>query len=121
MVRLNYNILVKQSVKNADDLYLDATIQRFEFTYELCWKLMKAYLQHIGVEVNNPRAAIRESMKQEIITDKPEWFDMLEKRNLTTHTYHEDIALSVYAAVKKHFVRLFSDFEKKISLLITTS
>ena len=25
-----------------DDLYLDATIQRFEFTFELAWKLMKA-------------------------------------------------------------------------------
>ena len=106
---------------DADDLYLDATIQRFEFTYELCWKLMKAYLQHIGVEVNNPRAAIRESIKQEIIADKPEWFDMLEKRNLTTHAYHEDIALSVYSAIKKHFSRLFSDFEKNISSLITKS
>lgn len=102
----------------SDSLYLDGTIQRFEFTYELCWKLMKAYLNHLGVEVNNPRESIRESIKQNIIQDKPEWFQMLEKRNLTTHTYHKEIALEVYAGIKATFVYLLRDFEQKISPLI---
>jgi len=102
----------------ADSLYLDATIQRFEFTYELSWKLMKTYLNHLGMEVNNPREAIRESMKQNIIQDKPEWFNMIEKRNLTTHTYHKEIALEVYAAVQTSFIQLLHDFDQKISSLI---
>lgn len=102
----------------ADDLYLDGTIQRFEFTYELAWKLMKAYLQHVGIEVNNPRAAIRESMKQKIITDSPDWFEMIEKRNETTHTYHKKIALSVYAAISASFMSLLIDFETSITQLI---
>src|SRR3989338_11079663 len=48
----------------AESLFLDGTIQRFEFTYELSWKLMKAYLRYLGVDVDNPRNAIRESLKQ---------------------------------------------------------
>lgn len=102
-----------------DDLYLDGTIQRFEFTYELAWKMMKAYLQHLGIEVNNPRAAIRESIKQKIITDDSGWFDMIEKRNDSTHTYNHDIALVVYAAIKSQFVDLLSHFESKITPLIS--
>lgn len=101
-----------------DDLYLDGTIQRFEFTYELAWKLMKAYLKHLGIEVNNPRAAIRESIKQEIITDSSDWLEMIEKRNDTAHTYHKEIALSVYAAIKATFIPLLINFEISISQLI---
>ncbi|MEG6615178.1 HI0074 family nucleotidyltransferase substrate-binding subunit [Peptococcaceae bacterium 1198_IL3148] len=45
-----------------DDIVLDAAIQRFEFTYELSWKLMKAYLEYNGnLEATSPRKAIKES------------------------------------------------------------
>lgn len=105
----------------ADSLYLDGTIQRFEFTYELCWKLMKAYLGYLGIDVNNPRASIRESLKQNLIQDKDsaEWLEMIEKRNLTTHTYHKPMALTVYAGIQSSFIYLLHDFEKQISPLIT--
>ncbi|MGC8140928.1 HI0074 family nucleotidyltransferase substrate-binding subunit, partial [Salmonella enterica] len=39
-----------------DDLVLDATIQRFEFTYELAWKWMRSYLEYNrNNEVTSPR------------------------------------------------------------------
>lgn len=99
----------------ADDLYLDGTIQRFEFTYELAWKLMKAYLHHLGIEANNPRSVFRESIKQEIISDDQNWFDMIDKRNDSTHTYHHEIALAVYSTIKSNFIRLFTGFSDSIS------
>lgn len=45
-------------------------------------------------ETNNPRDTIRESIKQNLIQDHDTslWFGMIEKRNLTTHTYHYAIA-----------------------------
>lgn len=98
----------------SDDLYLDAIIQRFEFTYELAWKLMKAYLQYLGIEINSPRAAIRESIKQGILKDDAQWFDMIEKRKATAHTYHKEIALSFYIVIKAIFIHLFESFEKAI-------
>ena len=81
---------------------------------------MKAYLQYLGVEVNSPRAAIRESIKQEILKDDALWFDMIEKRNATTHTYHKEIALSVYIAIRSSFIKLFEGFEKAIAPEIKT-
>ena len=55
-----------------DDMYLDATILRFEFCFELAWKLMKAVLQYDGIAANSPRSCIRESWKQGLIPDAQE-------------------------------------------------
>jgi len=40
-----------------DDIVYDGTIQRFEFTFELSWKLMKAFFEYTGIsEIRSPRA-----------------------------------------------------------------
>ena len=94
---------------NADDMYLDATIQRFEFCFELAWKLMKAVLQYDGIEVNSPRSCIRESWKQGLISDAQEWLEMMEKRNLSSHTYDENAAREIYREVKGRYVVLLEE------------
>lgn len=94
---------------NADDMYLDATIQRFEFCFELAWKLMKAVLEYDGIEVNSPRGCIRESWKQGLIPDAQEWLEMMEKRNLSSHTYDENAAREIYREVKGRYVVLLEE------------
>lgn len=98
-----------------DDIYLDGTIQRFEFVYELSWKLMKNYLEFNGVEVNSPREAFRESFKVGIIADAGQWIKMLENRNRTSHTYDESTAREIYDSIKKEYINLFNEFSSKIS------
>lgn len=95
-----------------DDMYLDATIQRFEFCFELAWKLMKAVLQYDGIEVNSPRSCIRESWKQGLIPDAQEWLEMMEKRNLYSHTYDENTAREIYRGVKGQYVVLLEAFDQ---------
>ena len=80
----------------ADDVYLDGVIQRFEFCFELAWKMMKAYLAYDGIEANSPRASIREGFAAGLIPNAEAWLDMLEKRNLSSHTYDEKTALDIY-------------------------
>jgi nucleotidyltransferase substrate binding protein (TIGR01987 family) len=75
----------------------DSAIQRFEFTFELAWKVLKRYLAAQGVEVRSPREAIRAAFEQGLIRDDPVWLAMLELRNLTSHTYDEKIAERIYA------------------------
>ncbi|WP_280770664.1 HI0074 family nucleotidyltransferase substrate-binding subunit [Salipaludibacillus daqingensis] len=91
-----------------DDLVIDATIQRFEFTYELSWKLMKTYLEYQGhLEVTSPRKAMRQAFKDGLIQEGEKWLKMLEDRNRTSHTYDEEIALEIYKHVKEEYVVLF--------------
>lgn len=97
-----------------DDIIVDATIQRFEFTFELSWKLMKAMLEYDGIEnVNSPRRAIRESFKQNYISDGTSWIKMLEDRNRTSHTYDEETALEIVTSIKGNYIELIKLFVQR--------
>ena len=79
----------------------DAAIQRFEYCFELVWKLIKRRLRLDGIEVNSPRQAIRLAFENGYIEDADFWFELLEDRNLTTHTYNADIADKVFESAKR--------------------
>jgi nucleotidyltransferase substrate binding protein (TIGR01987 family) len=77
-------------------IHQDATIQRFEFTFEAAWKLMKTVVELEGLASASPRSTIRQAADIDLIDDPKEWFGFLEQRNLTVHTYKEEIAQGVY-------------------------
>ena len=83
-------------------LAIDGTIQRFEFTFELIWKVLKLLLAHEGIEAATPRRAISEAFRTGVITDEPTWLAMLQTRNLTSHSYDESLALVVYRSVREY-------------------
>lgn len=99
-----------------DSVYVDGTIQRFEFTFELAWKLAKAILGYQGIEAPAPRTAIKEAFRTKLIADGDGWIDMLGDRNKTAHLYDESEAVKIYNKIKeKHFKLLLdfkNDFEK---------
>jgi nucleotidyltransferase substrate binding protein (TIGR01987 family) len=74
----------------------DAAIQRFEFTFELCWKAARRFAKGEGLDVGSPREALRTAMKLGWIGDDPLWLRMLEDRNRTSHTYNEATAEEIY-------------------------
>lgn len=78
----------------------DATIQRFEYCFELSWKMFKKALKIEGLEVNSPRQAIRGAYASGYIENADIWLEMLEDRNMTAHTYDPDIAQQVYESAK---------------------
>jgi nucleotidyltransferase substrate binding protein (TIGR01987 family) len=74
----------------------DSAIQRFEFTFELAWKVLKEYLELQGLEARSPKAAIRGAFQVGLLPEDPGWLEMLELRNLTSHTYDEALAERIY-------------------------
>lgn len=97
-------------------IIIDATIQRFEFTFELSWKLMKHVLAYNGVtNVNSPRGAIREAFKQGYIEDAQKWLIMLDDRNRTSHTYDLDTAQDIFSKVQSTYADLLKVFSEKVS------
>ena len=52
---------------------IDGTIQRFEFTFELAWKLAKLVLNYNGIEVDTPRLVVKEAFKAKLIKDGDGW------------------------------------------------
>ena len=80
----------------------DGTIQRFEYTFELCWKIMQSSVKSSGIlDVNSPRESIRVAAQSGLIEDVEIWFDFLDARNQASHVYDEAAADSVYEVAKK--------------------
>ena len=88
----------------ANEFVRDSAIQRFEFTFELFWKSLKAYAEESGVEAFSPRDSLRAAFQSGVIQESPEWFCMLEDRNLTSHTYNEATADTIYSHLPKSMV-----------------
>jgi len=101
--------LKNATVQPKNEYTRDATIQRFEYTYELSWKMLKRYLaEESGTTEFNIKNLYREAGRQELIGDVEKWFSYHAARNLTSHTYNEQTAEETYE-IAKDFV---SDAEK---------
>ena len=74
----------------------DASIQRFEFTYELLWKTVKSFLEDFhGVRAVSPRQVFKEAFAIDIIDNEDIFLEMLESRNALAHTYSEKQARDI--------------------------
>ena len=93
------------------DINIDGTIQRFEFTFELSWKLIHAVATYQGKEeeARNPRNAIRYGAYAGFIDDAETWFIFLNARNSTVHLYDKTASREVYNQIKN-----FPDLAKKL-------
>lgn len=75
-------------------------IQNFEFTYELCWKFIKRWLEinvsRIAVDGVTRRELFRVAAENRLITEVENWMRFHEARNLTSHTYDPAISEEVF-------------------------
>jgi len=93
--------LVAELDNDVKDAIRAGVIQNFEFTYELCWKFMRRWLRENAdiEEAEYPRTRkelFRLAARSGLIKDPLSWFSYSDARNLTSHTYDEDKAESVY-------------------------
>jgi nucleotidyltransferase substrate binding protein (TIGR01987 family) len=73
-------------------MFRDASIQRFEFCVELAWKVSK---KHMGTLSTAPKTVIREMAQAGLINSPELWFEFLEARNLSSHSYDEEVAKKI--------------------------
>ncbi len=88
------------------DLEKEGVIQRFEYTFELAWKTLKDYLIYSGIIFDQitPRAVIKQAFAARIIEDGQIWIEMLEQRNLMSHTYNREIFETVFCSIAERYV-----------------
>ena len=87
-------------------LAVDGTVRRFEFSFELAWKAIKDALAAEGIEEQTPRSVLRAAFAAGWLPDETAWLDMLDDRNLTSHTYEEALALALYGRLGAHAATL---------------
>jgi nucleotidyltransferase substrate binding protein (TIGR01987 family) len=87
-------VLLRSALENGADglnaLEKEGVIQRFEYSFELAWKTIKDYLEDSGVvfALVAPRQVLKDAFAVKLMTDGQVWIDMLDHRNLLSHTYN---------------------------------
>lgn len=111
--------IVGASKKRAlNEFERDGLVQRFEFTHELSWKLMKAYAEYQGFDgIGGSRDATRKAFEMSLISDGQSWMDMIKSRNETSHNYDGSIADDVVDSIINRFYPLLADFYQKMNSL----
>ncbi|WP_058556335.1 nucleotidyltransferase substrate binding protein [Thiohalocapsa sp. ML1] len=101
--------LARWSTAPTDEELRDACIQRFEFTFELAWKMLKRRLQldlpdAQALDALSWRQLIRAGAEQGLVDDVDAWMLYREKRNMTSHTYDAAKAAEVAAVIPQFAV-----------------
>lgn len=113
----NFSYLVNLDLKslNLDKRLIDAIengmIQKFEYSIEICWKLIKKFLkQEDGIDAKTPKQSIKEFYLAGYIEEDNylKLVDMIDDRNKLSHMYDEE----EFKKILKKFSKYLNVFEK---------
>lgn len=105
-----------------DDIIKEGLIQRFEYTHELAWNVMKDFLENAGnTNIYGSKDATREAFAAGLITDGEVWMDMIKSRNKTSHTYNEETADDIFMKILHQYYPEFLRFKSRMEELQSQS
>lgn len=109
-----YTLLAEALVQGPEALTAlekEGVVQRFEYTLELAWKTLKDYLESGGLVINpvTPRQVIKDAFSARILVDGQVWIDMLDHRNLLSHTYDSEVFAVAVDAIAARYLSAISE------------
>lgn len=110
-----------QATASQDEELRDACIQRFEYTFELSWKMLKRRLEldlpdGRSVDAMSFRDLIRTGAERGLVGDADAWMVFRDKRNITAHTYNAAKAADVAASIPafaRHADALYAELQAR--------
>lgn len=98
-------------VESPSAIVRDGTIKRFELVIELFWKAFKRLLAQESIYTNTPKESFKQAYYVGWIKNEEAWLQLIEDRNLSTHTYNEENANHIIDNLKKNVPALRETFE----------
>ena len=102
--------------EDVNDITIDCTLHRFEFTFELAWKTMKDYLEYNGIieSIGSPREILKKAFESNLIEDGEQWIKMMLARNSLSHLYDEKTSREIYNEIKNKYINLIEKLNEKL-------
>jgi len=109
--------------ESLNELEEQGLIQSFEYNHELAWKTLKDFLEYRGTTgLYGSRDVSREAFRLGLLGDDERagrlWLDMIEKRNLTSHTYNEETAQAIVQAIIDEYFHAFIALRTRLEGLL---
>jgi nucleotidyltransferase substrate binding protein (TIGR01987 family) len=97
------------------ELEQEGLIQRFEYTFELAWNTIKDFLEYQGYQgITGSRDAFKIASERGLIKHGELWFQMLESRKKTTHTYDQETADEISEIITETYIDLFRELIERL-------
>lgn len=97
-----------------NDIVRDSAIKRFEFAFDLSWKIIKAFLEEEkGIRCLSPKECFQQAYTQSLIDYDDFWIRMTDWRNEVIHAYDEEFADVFYKRLPDTLNR-FKELEKRV-------
>ncbi|MBR4268034.1 MAG: nucleotidyltransferase substrate binding protein [Bacteroidales bacterium] len=104
-----------RALDDLSELELEGLVQRFEYTFELSWKVLQDLLNLGGFQfMPGPNGVIKTALEVGYICDHDAWRTMLKSRNIFTHVYDENEILSIVKLIYSDFAPLFKMLDEKL-------
>lgn len=107
---------LQDGIEPLNQLEREGVIQRFEFTYELSWNLLKDKMEYDGITFASvtPREVIRQAFSAKLIDDGETWLAMLADRNRMSHTYDFERFEEVIINIHSHYLTILDDLYQRL-------
>jgi nucleotidyltransferase substrate binding protein (TIGR01987 family) len=104
-----------KEVESLNEMEKQGLIKAFEYTFELSWKTLQDLLKEKGyVDIVGPSPVIEQSFQDGYISDGIGWMRMHKSRNLTSHTYDEQIAEEIIKNIRNEYYDLLRDLRLRL-------
>jgi nucleotidyltransferase substrate binding protein (TIGR01987 family) len=104
------------SERDLNEAERQGLIKAFEFTFELAWNVMKDYLEYMGITgIVGSKGAVRQAFRNGLIADGQVWIDMIDDRNLSSHSYDEATADKLVQRIENVYYGCFGAFAEKMT------
>lgn len=101
-----------------NEIIKEGLIQRFEYTHELAWNVMKDYAEYQGnFNIKGSRDATQEAFKINLIKNGEVWMDMIKSRNKTSHTYNNSVTEEICLKIVSEYLNEFKFFSNEMAKL----
>lgn len=103
--------------EDLSELEMEGLIQRFDYTFELGWKVLQDLLKYKGYEfIQGPNGTLRKAFEDGLIDNHDGWRRMAAARVATSHTYNEGEATEVTRLIYESFAPLLKELDGKLAV-----
>lgn len=110
------NLADAKGKDSSDKFVLSGTVQMFNLSFDLAWKVMKdiitEYHGALDYPTGSPRETLRMAHSVGLIEDDI-WMEMLRARNNLAHDYDGELAIKYFGKITSDYYLLMDDFRQK--------
>ena len=104
--------------RQLNDFEADGLVQRFEFTFELAWKVLQDLLEYKGYEfMSGPNGTLKMAFEDGLITNHEGWRKMAKSRNTLSHVYDDEEARAITSLIFSEYAPLLKELDDELEAL----